>query len=437
MVRITMTSATADAGFDSQNKRVYHRYRNQQQTRQTSLTGFTDSNAEVDADLERSPPEKVLVSSWCRRSFQILAVVLYLITWVANGEVMQHITTTVYNKPAAITWFSFNFMTLSFPLALCIKWNCHGTTVAADGIIKRSNAVNSFALQLRQLIQEWAGHLGIKHGILICVAISYSLLALNVFMLLGLECISLSLTFAIFQLETPLTIVLSVFWLKDRFLLIQGTGMILSMVGVATIVMPALDHKDACLKGVAEIVAASAIGAFYLTTWRWLETKNKLELSPREGLVDAHMTLSMIGFCNLLAGWPILVLLHYLQIEVFEWPSSREVWTWMFVNGIVEYLFDASCAMAIFATSPIVVSVTAPLTIPVSILLEQSLRSHGFMVPPGMHLYVGGIMVLIGTVLIEGRPSFDNFLLGKKRSGNGSTKVKREKETELEELIVV
>jgi hypothetical protein len=90
----------------------------------------------------------------------------------------------------------------------------------------------------------------------------------------------------------------------------------------------------------------------------------------------------------------------------------------------VEYLFDASCAMAIFATSPIVVSVTAPLTIPLSMLVDHWLQSNRSMLQLDRYLSVGGLLVVLGTVLIETQPRC--WL----KSSRGIAKRKREENEE-------
>jgi drug/metabolite transporter (DMT)-like permease len=350
------------------------------------------------------------------RTRQIVSIFVYLITWVANGEILQVMTSTGiningstsrYNQPGAVTWFSYNFMTISLLLGVMMS--------------KTSPHHSHDNVKIRDIIQKWAGRLGLKKAVSICIIISYLLLMLNMLMVLGLDCISVSLSNAIFQLQTPFTIILSAAWLKDQFQYIEGIGMILSMIGVTCIILPPLSHDDnnnhnnqsICQKGIIQTMISAAIGGFYLTSWRWLEKKNEPTtaisniatiLNSKEGFIDTHMTLGMIGICNFIFGWPVLVLLHYTGIEIFEWPSSQGIWNWLFLNGIVEYIFDASCAVAIFVTSPIIVSVTAPLTIPLSIIMDQSFRPNGSMIQFDISLFLGVILVVVGTILIEIRP---------------------------------
>jgi hypothetical protein len=358
-------------------------------------------------------------TSTVRRSqpfLQVIAVSLYLITWVANGEMLQAVTDKVYNKPAAITWFSYNFMCISLLFAATLKtWQTNDASGYEKENVTNPN-LHWTKVFWKRLIQEWAGSLGVAKAMGVCVGISHLLLALNVFMVLGLQCVSVSLSNAIYQLQTPMTIVLSIVWLNNRFYAVQGVGMILSLVGVALIVVPPLDGEGACIKGTWQTIFSSIIGSIYLTSWKWLDRKNTVELDAREGFLDAHMTLGMIGVCNLLAGWPLLIVLHVWGLETLEWPDSTTSWTWLISNGIVEYLFDASCAAAIYITSPIVVSVAAPLTIPLSIFFDRIFRLQGNNISLDPKLIWGGVFVLMGTFLIETKPSLNCFrLIGRRQ----------------------
>ena len=116
-----------------------------------------------------------------------------------------------------------------------------------------------------------------------------------------------------------------------------------------------------------------------------------------------------------------MILLHVLGIEDLEWAASKSVWGWLILNGIVEYLFDASCAMAIYATSPIVVSVTAPLTIPLSMLVDRWLHPDRSMLPLDRYLSFGVLLVLLGTVADRNTATI-GFVLSAGQKGCRQTK---------------
>jgi hypothetical protein len=167
---------------------------------------------------------------------------------------------------------------------------------------------------------------------------------------------------------------------------------------------------------IATLVSA-AIGGIYLVSWRvlWERKEGSSESANHpvhetrlEGFVDAHMTLAMIGSCNFLLGWPILFFAHWLGWESFELPPTTYHWWILNWNGLIEYSFDASCAVAIYMTSPLVTSIIAPLTIPLSLVTDRmlypssditSMASEG-----GVWGWLGVVVILVGVALLETKP---------------------------------
>jgi len=318
--------------------------------------------------------------------WKFLSIVIYLITWVANGELLQGITNgsvgiRVYDKPAAVTWFSYNFMILS---SILVALHAHNQK-----------------LNWSRVVQKWAGNFGVRRAISVCAATSYLLLLLNILMIVGLRCVSVSLSNAIYQLQTPFTIALSVFMLGDSFVESEAIGILLSFTGVCLIVIPPLWEEGGqfCWRGILATAASAAIGGVYLISWRVLERKNESPLNRWESFIDMQMTLAAIGFCNLLVGWPILPILDGLKFEMMELPQD---WGILCINGLVEYAFDASCAIAIFATSPVMVAIVAPLTIPLSMFMDQLL--YGGSEVKEWSIWSGIVLILLGTLMMELKP---------------------------------
>jgi drug/metabolite transporter (DMT)-like permease len=75
---------------------------------------------------------------------------------------------------------------------------------------------------------------------LACTIIGYLLQLLNILFILGLECISVSLSNAIYHLQTIFTVGLSVWIFQDCFSVAEAFGIVLSTVGVAVIAVPPL-----------------------------------------------------------------------------------------------------------------------------------------------------------------------------------------------------
>jgi len=421
---------------------------------------------------------------------QVTSLSFYIITWVANGEILQGIANgrlcpgnLPYRKPAFLTWYSYNYMILSGIFVV------YPYVVFYHKEIENKKRI-TFSFYVTNI---WAGRMGWKNAVLVCTLISCMLLVLNFLYIVGLDCVSVSLSNAVYQLQTPFTIGLSVYFLKDTFVASEAVGIILSLVGVALIVLPPLvgvtnnddrdddHHNERCpffqqqewssptLVGILATLGSAAIGSAYLVSWRVLSETKSLDHNynsvtdlvdnnsppPRpsrlEGFVDTHMTLAMIGFCNLILGWPFLILMDQLGLEALEMPPAMGTITsttslasssyndyydfyyyydWgllLNANGLMEYAFDASCAVAIYMTSPVATSIIAPLTIPLSMAMDHLLyrvedgngnntthllleSSSGSEAHWSALTVVGVVVILVGVVLLEVKPDLPRVL---------------------------
>jgi len=175
---------------------------------------------------------------------------------------------------------------------------------------------------------------------------------------------------------------------------------------------------ESVLFGVLSTVGSAAIGGSYLVSWRVFDEAREIASSSttrnnrREGLIDTQMTLAAIGICNLLFGWPSVLVAHYTGWESFQWPEAQQ-WAVLILNGLVEYIFDASCAVAICMTSPIIVAVASPLTTPLSNLLDHLLYPTLPSLNASMTLWhelvtwaswLGAVVTMIGVYLLQTKP---------------------------------
>eukprot|EP00588_Corethron_pennatum_P019815 CAMPEP_0194311042 /NCGR_PEP_ID=MMETSP0171-20130528/8023_1 /TAXON_ID=218684 /ORGANISM="Corethron pennatum, Strain L29A3" /LENGTH=404 /DNA_ID=CAMNT_0039064983 /DNA_START=94 /DNA_END=1305 /DNA_ORIENTATION=+ len=343
-----------------------------------------------------NPAQKV-----CFGALRTLSISAYLVSWVANSEMLQGISNGTlcpggvpYDKPAALTWMSYNFMMLSFLF------------VYPYAVFRRGWTFSHY-------MYRWAGRIGLAGAFAACVAISYALLVLNVLFIVGLRHVSVATSNAIFQLQTPFTVGLSVWLLQDGFVMSEAAGVSVSLVGVALIVFPPLfdgnDGADAANDlrsasvGVGATLGSAAIGAVYLTSWRVLsERKDVAPPVGAEGLADALTTLGVIGVANFLLGWPMLPAMHWAGMETFELPPPSH-WGILIINALIEYAFDATCAVAIYATSAVVTAATAPLTIPLAMVADGVL--YGTPIGSDGWGWVGAAAILVGAVLLEMKPN--------------------------------
>lgn len=328
-----------------------------------------------------------------RKLWNAVAIGASLIFAVANGEMMQGIANGTLNsnlpfdRPGFLSWSAYNYFLLSWvPLYYCCR-----------------NHLNCSIVHFMR--STWVGASSLKYMLAWPCIMQFLLLFLNTLWVIGLSHISVAVSNAIYQLQAVVTIGLSVCCVGNRFVTAEAIGMILSLTGVALIVLPPLitsedgDHGDESetMIGMLATLMSAIIWAFYQISWS-LISKGKRGLSRIEGLLDTLATLGVMGAVNLLVGWPILVVMHWTGIETFSLPQ----WDMTFVltmNGVVEYAFDAACAVAIYLTSPIVTAVTAPLTIPISLVWDHYM--HGSPLQVGAYDWTGALLILTGVVWME------------------------------------
>lgn len=343
--------------------------------------------------MDNSPPQDGAMYLK-RTALPVFSIVVYLITWVANCECYQgiangFITTVPYDKPAYLTWNAYCFMLISFVFVYPYARWYKGCTMT------------------HYYLHIWPGKLGFQKSCLASFAMMYNLIILNILWVYGLVNISVAAANAVNQTQTAITVALSVLVLGDRFLFSEGLGVFISLFGVFLIVVPPLfDPTDETVQdgsqmfGVVTSIVSSGFWAIYQLSWRILsEAKHRDELTRLEGLVDTLATLSVMGLCNLLVGWPFVVIFHWTGLETYQHPTERWALT---LNGLVEYSFDVSCSFAIFLTSPVVTAITAPLTIPISFVWDSVMYNEPMNV--GFIDVCGVFFILIGVCMVELKP---------------------------------
>ena len=334
----------------------------------------------------------------------ILSVLIYLLLWVANAEMMQGVASgslapEPFDRPAFLSWFSYNFMLLSW---IPLTWYCR-------------NVINCTIWEYIQT--SWAGPSGLRYMLLCSLSMQVMLLALNMLWIVGLGHISVTVSNAVYQLQAAVTLGLSVCFLgnETRFSGAESIGILISLAGVCLIVIPPLleqsvesdsggNDKDVIL-GLITTLMSAVIWAMYQVAWRFI-VKDKPEMSRREGLMDSVATLAVMGLCNVGLGWMVLLVAHVIGVEPFE-PPPLYLIPALARNGLVESSFDVSIAVAIFLTSPVITAITAPLTIPIALVWDHFLYGSPFQV--GSFDWIGSLLVLVGVVFMELKLSLPCF----------------------------
>ena len=335
---------------------------------------------------------------------QVSSIALYVVSWVANAEILQAICNGAllmrpYNKPVFLTWLSYNAMIAGFVL------------VAPWIYRERQMSVWQFVVS-----STWRGTWSLWHMMLACTGLSFLLTACHVLYVMGLHKISVAALNAVYQLQAACTLTLTVTLLGGRFTAWQCLGIVTSIVGIAAIVVPPLFLVDGTenkeeqqswndtLWGTLATMGSALLWGLYQVAWQALHTAklgNDKHMTPTEELVDTLVNLAVIGVANLTVGWILLPVADATGLETLAWPKL-DMFPVLTLNAMVEYAFNALIALAIHQTSPLATSLTAPLTIPLSWIADQVLYDIPVAsATAGAWGWIGALWIVVGLYWME------------------------------------
>lgn len=104
-----------------------------------------------------------------------------------------------------------------------------------------------------------------------------------------------------------------------------------------------------------------------------------------------------VGLFNLSTIWPLLILFHFLRIELWSLPDTKIAWTIVAINAAITFVSDFLWIIAMLMTSPLIVTVGLSLTIPLS-LLGEILLQHRY---ANVLYWVGATCVFSGFVMVS------------------------------------
>ncbi|KAJ4420453.1 hypothetical protein N0V82_004330 [Gnomoniopsis sp. IMI 355080] len=162
----------------------------------------------------------------------------------------------------------------------------------------------------------------------------------------------------------------------DTFTMRKFLGVLASLAGVvliSTVDLSGASDEDRGTfphKSTASIAIGDGMAFFSAIVYGLYVTVMKRRVGD-EDRVDMPLFFGLVGLFNLVLLWPGFLLLHWTQIEPFEWPPTGKVWAIIVLNSISSFISDMSWAYAMLLTTPLVVTVGLSLTIPLSLIGEM------------------------------------------------------------------
>ncbi|KAN0062960.1 hypothetical protein ACQY0O_004782 [Thecaphora frezii] len=115
-----------------------------------------------------------------------------------------------------------------------------------------------------------------------------------------------------------------------------------------------------------------------------------------EDRISMPLMFGIVGAFNIVALWPIGVLLHVTDVETFALPQDALTWLGVVVNMLITLVSDLVYLMAMLKSSPLASTLGLSLTIPLAVAGDVYRGSHS----GGTQAAAGSILVLASFVAI-------------------------------------
>lgn len=186
-------------------------------------------------------------------------------------------------------------------------------------------------------------------------------------------------------LTTLFALALGAFLGTDPVTIPRIAGTVVTILGVAIIGADDGAHR---LTGDALTLFSALTYALYGEVLKTASSQHKVDIP----LVQAYMGLFLV-----LAGIPILALLHVFGVEEFTVPSWHIV-ALLLLNGFGGTLLaEVLYARCVVLTSPFVSSLAISINIPLSLAADRFVKNVAF----STQYLVGTVLVLVAFVLIN------------------------------------
>ncbi|KIY72851.1 hypothetical protein CYLTODRAFT_367043 [Cylindrobasidium torrendii FP15055 ss-10] len=162
---------------------------------------------------------------------------------------------------------------------------------------------------------------------------------------------------------------------------------------------PDLVAEDAVVRPLLGDMMALISAIFYALYVILLKVKIK-----SEERIDMQLFFGFVGFFNIVALWPVALVLNWTGVEALEWPGSGKVVMALVVNMFITWSSDYLYVISMLKTTPLVVTIGLSLTIPLAVIGD-------FILGNTVHskVIVGAFFVFLGFVVVgsEGSESVE------------------------------
>ncbi|CDO76612.1 hypothetical protein BN946_scf184868.g26 [Trametes cinnabarina] len=161
----------------------------------------------------------------------------------------------------------------------------------------------------------------------------------------------------------------------ESLTVVKIAAVITSFVGVVLVSLsdssqPALSDTPSptsMSQSPSTLVIGDALALFSALFYALYVTLLKVRIRSEER-IDMQVFFGFVGLFNILACWPIGVILHLTGVEPFQLPSSSKAVMALLTNMAITLSSDYIYVIAMLKTTPLVVTVGLSLTMPLAVL---------------------------------------------------------------------
>lgn len=336
--------------------------------------GYDQFNLEIAGlgDAKKDKPILCMSAARARIVFGLIIVILIAISWVGATQFANKTYSASFSAPFFTTWYTTSFMIVVFPI------------FSIPQMFKKR------PWRFKSFFRESATIFGTQ-GICLISLIKYILpfctlwLGSNYLYISALEALNPADVTAVFSSVSAFVYIFSMIFLKERFFITRLAAVLLSIGGIV-LFASRYGFKGANVIGVVLTVFAAVASALYQVMFKRL-------VGNATGSQVA-LFLTLLGLCNVLLFWLIILPIHFTGYELIDW--SNMPWRYLNGGGLLMLIFNYLINFGIAFTSPLFVALGTMLGIPLNAVADYVFNKSSF----GIYKIFGALMILLGFLLM-------------------------------------
>jgi len=244
-----------------------------------------------------------------------------------------------------------------------------------------------FCIFLKKNPNEFRKHINLR---VFTIAFLFAVLsyASGLFWYESIPLTTIGVNTAIYQSSCIFIYIFSIILLKEKITLGKILSVIICVVGVVLVTVfgqNSTGTQQNTVVGFIWVLASTLVYSLAETLY------GKLIHTQDVSWHFSFLFLGMMGSITVLFLWPIVVIVHYTKVEVWEFPSLF-VLGYYVLYAFLDTIFNVGFFIGIHLTSPLFMAVGTLLTIPLSVVVDK--LWHNINLP--WTSYVGMVLVILG-----------------------------------------